>query len=90
MEPAKFSITHTADSSMKKVIWKKKNPTKKQTAYYSLQEANKKNYNLDIQELSTCYIMTGWTHMDGDILYFIKKKEYLIWQHPESHTVRES
>lgn len=71
MEPAKFSITHTADSSMKKVIWKKKNPTKNQTAYYySLEEANKKSYNLDIQELSTCHIMTGWTYMDGDIYTF--------------------
>lgn len=39
IEPAKFSITHTAESSMKKVIWKQT----KQKIDYSLGESWQKN-----------------------------------------------
>lgn len=48
MEPAKFSITHTAERSMKKVIWKAKNKNK-YVIDYSLQRGE--SNHLDVQGL---------------------------------------
>lgn len=67
MEPAKFSITHTAESSMKKVIWKR---TKEKIDYSPGQAPRKKdlavNKNLFHWTCATCFqgkscFSTVWT-----------------------------
>lgn len=58
IEPAKFSITHTAESSMKNVIWKQT----KQKMDYSLGEARRKT-DLAVQKLSVDHIIPWVTCM---------------------------
>lgn len=67
IEPAKFSITHTAESSMKKVIWKQT----KQEIDYSLGETQRKNY-LAFKKLSDDLVIIWITFLFSRKVLFIK------------------